>query len=181
MGGGCAATDSAQVATASGGSAGAYARGRYTAAQIGTSVPITIGAKGTGGAAGNNSGIDGGNTVIGTLMTCPGGPGGSGSSAVSNSFPAATRPTARSSVSTGGNIINSAGEGGQAGIYCGSVISGCGGTPPFGSGGSSAQNQAGNVGTGYGAGGGGASSLSNVAGRPGGDGTAGVAIIFEYA
>lgn len=65
------------VASGAGG-AGEYAEGVFTAAQIGASQTITIGAVGT---AGNNTGGNGGNAAtssFGALMTAIGGSGGTG-------------------------------------------------------------------------------------------------------
>ena len=59
-----------------GGGAGGYSQAIFTAADIGSSVTVTIGAGGSGGAAGNNVGSSGGSTTFGALITCTGGAGG---------------------------------------------------------------------------------------------------------
>ncbi len=68
-----------------GGGGGEYAEGWFTAAQIGASQAVTIGAV---GAAGSNTGGDGGTggtTSLGALLTAIGGTGGTGSGSDSTS------------------------------------------------------------------------------------------------
>lgn len=83
-GGGGGAKGGAAVTTAGGGGgAGKYQRLLATAAQIGASQAVTIGAAGTAGAATPTNGGDGGNTSVGTLCVGPGGSGGNSSSTTS--------------------------------------------------------------------------------------------------
>lgn len=82
--GGSAATGAGTVSAAGGGGGGEYARGIFTASNIGASKTVTIGAGGLAGSAGNNNGGTGGSTSIGILITAIGGSGGTGSAAAVN-------------------------------------------------------------------------------------------------
>ncbi|MCQ4188155.1 DUF2793 domain-containing protein, partial [Methylocystis suflitae] len=86
-GGGGAGARQAAGAIASGGGGGGgggIAKGKFTPAQIGGGLTVTIGAGGTGGAAqtvdsaAGNNGTAGGNTTFGTLLFAGGGGAGSG-------------------------------------------------------------------------------------------------------
>src|SRR6186713_630583 len=74
-GGGGGAIISAAIGqyTGGGGGAGGYSRTYATAAMIGASQTVTIGAAGAGGAAGANNGTAGGSTSVGTLCIAGGG------------------------------------------------------------------------------------------------------------
>lgn len=76
--GGCATTAGTQSAVSGGGGGGAYSYSLLTAATVGASQTVTIGAGGTAGTAGNNAGGAGGASSLGTLVTANGGAGGSG-------------------------------------------------------------------------------------------------------
>lgn len=65
-----------QYGVSGSGSAGGYSRKLITAATIGASQAVTVGAGGTGGAAGANPGVDGGTTSVGALIQATGGAGG---------------------------------------------------------------------------------------------------------
>jgi hypothetical protein len=111
--GGIAGT-AAGINGSGGGGGGAYSRKIATAAQIGASQTVTIGAGGTAGAAGNNNGGNGGTTSVGTLCTAPGG-----------SF---------SSGRTGITGFSFGGAGGVAGTADFSLAGGAGGTAFYASG-----------------------------------------------
>lgn len=64
-----------------GGGSGSYSRKYLTAAQIGQSQPVTIGAGGVGGTSGLNNGSSGGDTSFGTLCIGKGAAGGVAGSA----------------------------------------------------------------------------------------------------
>lgn len=182
-GGGAASGGGAIYVSAGGGGAGGYARVLYTAAQIGASKAVTIGAAGAAGSAGNNVGGTGGTTTFGaTLFTMTGGIGGAGGSTAGNATTAAGGTTTVSS----GTIIASvsgmpghSGTGAGTGVYAGT--GGNGGTSPFGAGGigpSSGANATGGAAQGYGAGGGGGADLTGT--QTGGAGTAGFLVVTEY-
>lgn len=82
-----------------GGGGGAYARTYVTAAQVGASQTVTIGAGGTPGSAGANAGGAGGDTSVGSLCV---GKGGAGGGYVTNAVIA--------SVTNGGSASSSTGD-----------------------------------------------------------------------
>lgn len=191
-GGGCATTSAIQVAGAGGGGGGAYVRSVLSAATIGASKAVDIGALGAGGSAGNNNGSNGSDTTLGTtLVVAKGGLGGTGS--------AATGTSGSVSGGVGGGtgtgtfaIEGGQGQGGVA-IYQATAYNaqgGAGGSSFFGQGGRqiiriaiSGSSNAGrppDTATMYGAGGGGACNTISCADKAGGDGIAGVMIITEY-
>ncbi|WP_425622380.1 DUF2793 domain-containing protein [Methylocystis sp. SB2] len=117
-GGGGSGARTASGAAASGGAGGGgggLARGRFTAAQIGASKAVAIGAGGSGGAAqttnstNGNAGSAGGVTTFGTLLHAGAGGGGAGGQ------------------------IGGASGGGGAGSQASSGLSGSGGTGGVGS------------------------------------------------
>ena len=169
------------VYTGGGGGGGEYAKGIFTASQIGASQAITIGTGGLGntGSAGN-AGLT---SSIGTLMTALGGSGGfanagaggstsfggsGGSGGTGGYFRAAGQ---HGGPSTGDNFP---GGGGVA-------VTGSGGSSLLGNGGASFDaNVAGGNGVGYGSGGGGIVSIFNGTAYNGGNGSSGICIITEY-
>ncbi|WJK11135.1 hypothetical protein [Pseudomonas fluorescens] len=180
---GIAATNGSQVSLAGGGASGSYAEAWLSAAAIGTSQVITVGAKGIAGAIAGSAG-PGGTSSFGSLVSAPGG-GGSPYVGVINitdfglfvgGFP--------SSSATGGNIVNSAGSAGSPGInLTGSILAGHGAVSPLGGGGygNSAALSLAAPGSGYGSGAGGIANALTQPGRPGAVGAPGVVIIYEYA
>ncbi len=141
----------------------------------GNTLALTVGAAGTAGAAGNNAGVDGGDTILAsgtqtitTLTASKGGGGAAGSSGTAGSAGTGTNGdlnwTAAPSIA-GLVSANPAGRTGQTGLGFG--------LPAF----PSSAEGAGVSGTGYGAGGTGGNSIgTNMAGAAG---TAGCAI-FEW-
>lgn len=77
-GGGTANSGATTGTSGGGGGGGSYARKVCTAADIGASKAVTIGAGGSGGSAGNNNGSAGGDTSVGSLCIGKGGSGGGG-------------------------------------------------------------------------------------------------------
>lgn len=161
-----------------GGGGGGYARAVKTAAAIGASQTVTIGAGGTGGSAGANNGAAGGDTSVGVLVV---GKGGSGGLATTSSGVAA----ASAGGVAGTGDFTSAGEGGAGGFYSLTTttlsVSGKGGNSAFG-GGASGISSSGTGSTGglYGGGGSGACNNTSATNRAGGSGADGVVIIVEY-
>lgn len=179
-GGGGGAEDSTGIGIAcgSGGGAGGYARLTASAATIGASQTVTIGAGGAGGTAGPNPGSNGGTTSVGTLVSATGGTGGSQGSAANGDIGFGSPGGVGSS-----GDINISGGPGYPGIgYTSSgnrCASGSGGNSYFGSGGISVNDAPGQSGAGYGGGGSGAATVFDAA-EAGGNGTDGVVIITEY-
>jgi hypothetical protein len=165
-----------------GGGAGATAMRLFTAAEIGASVAVTIGAAGAGG-VGGVSGGNGGTTSFGALMSATGGTGG----AIGFGGALSSAAGGAGGSATGGTVNNPGGGGGAGfgGYVSGAFLMGAGGTGgsnEFGGGGRGggvATSNFGGDGGGFGCGGGGAGGGNVVAN--GGSGRAGVVIIYEYA
>jgi hypothetical protein len=181
-GGGAPTTTVSNTSCGSGGGAGEYAVGIFTAATIGASQAVTIGAGGTGvsGAAGNN----GGTTSVGALITANGGTGGLASTSASLIVTAVGQ--AGGTGGTGGDY-RCDGANGTFGVsafgVAGSTIQGHGGdggNSYLGAGGRGALS-AGNGGGGhlYGSGGGGSLTFASAA-TTGGSGDPGIVIVTEY-
>lgn len=176
-GGGAAITGAGQVSLGSGGAAGAFAISRLTSGFSG--VAITVGAAGVGaaGAAGGN----GGTSSFGTLISAPGGLGGSATGAQT---PPWATGVSSSIIATGGNITNGPGESGSESIALSASVAfgGQGGQTRYGGGGGIANSNLDGATT-YapGAAGGGAANLASQAtARKGGNGGAGLVIVWEY-
>lgn len=168
-GGGGAPGGSAGSNYASGGGAGAYVRSLVTAANVGASQVVTIGAAGTA-STGNTAAGNGGNTSVGTLAVAGGGTAGTQSSS-SITYPGGLGGTA----TTPANGVGVNGQNGGAGQSNG-ALTGFGGSGPFGAGGYGVTSgTAGVAGSGFGAGGSGANSTNL-----GGAGSPGFVLITEY-
>lgn len=183
-GGGTAATGASTYAAAGGGASGSYGEGRYTAAQIGASQTITIGAGGASGGAGASGG-SGGTTSFGTLMSCPGGGGCAASGAATAPFSSSFG--AIGAAPTGANIVSAQGAPGGVAVVLGGggALSGPGaGSPLLGGGGGGPAMTAGSNGTaanGYGAGGSGSCGAVSDIARAGAAGKGGIVIVWEFA
>lgn len=178
------ATNSTQQNAGAGGGSGAYSKIICTAATIGASQTVTVGAGGnppSSGAVG--TGTTGGNTSVGTLCIAAGGLSGTGALS-SAPFSGGGFPGAASSctgtIKLNGNPGRSAVGGALSGVYC---CSGDGGASIFGGAGLSAApatTSGGAAGT-FGSGGSGAANQAGQAANPqGGVGGAGVIIITEF-
>jgi hypothetical protein len=77
-GGGGTSNVTGATYSGAGGGAGGHSADLASAAQIGSSQTVTVGAAGNGGAAGANNGSSGGNSSVGTHCTANGGSGGGG-------------------------------------------------------------------------------------------------------
>lgn len=179
-GGGAAATGAGQSSVGSGGGSGEYAEATVSAATIGASQTVTIGAGGTAnsGATGGN----GGNTSLGAIVTANGGSGGiTSASAVSGQANGGAGGTG----GTGGSFRANGQHGTQTYqiVATSSLIPGDGGNSQFGAGGQGSTAitaGTGSAGTVYGSGGGGSGNTSSLTAKLGGVGTAGIIIIDEY-
>jgi len=178
-GGGGAASIGSNYQVGGGGGGAGYSRTVASAATVGASQTVTIGAAGTAGAAGNNAGGAGGDTSVGAICIGKGGTGGGGST-----------------TSPGGGAGGVAGTGdfsvpGQQGHFGGNNASttlagyiGNGGAAAlgFGYGGmqaTSATPTAGVAGQNYGAGGSGGQAFGTGT-AAGGAGTAGIVVVTEF-
>ena len=182
-GGGAYGANTDQFNLGGGGGSGAYSRRLLTAAQIGASQTVTIGAAGVGGTGGTvpGTGGAGGDTSVGILVVAKGGTGGGGTGGGSLAFPGAG-----GSGAAGTGTVTASGAPGGGGMFgSGSVfgVSNEGGSSVFGGGGGlntfAANITNGADATNYGSGGSGAVGY-NGAGRVGGNGSAGIVIITEY-
>lgn len=177
-GGGAANTSASTVNGGGGGGGGSYSMSSLTAAQIGVSQTVTIGAAGTAGSAGNNNGGNGGNTSLGILVVANGGSLGGGAASNNTGLGGAggTGGTGTLKID-GGEGIDGNRNANTPVIY---GISGGSSPRGYGSGGLYLPGLAGEVGKGYGAGGGGGSSFNAGGSRAGAAGTAGIIVITEY-
>ena len=178
-GGGTQATNSTQIAIGGGGGAGAFSRSRLTTGFSGAVVTVGVPGTASAGAAGGA----GGSSAFGAAISCPGGFGGQLGGASNNSSSTLVQATARSLVSTGGNLLNISGQPSVCGLYIVGVapISGAGAGGPYGCGGNAATYLAGQSANGGGAGGGGACANTSSAALAGGAAGAGIVTIWEYA
>lgn len=166
---------------AGGGGAGGYARKISTAADIGASQAVTVGAGGAAGASGNNPGGNGGDTSVGAICIGKGGTGGEGG-ATSDPGNGGAGGVA------GTGDFTPVGAPGGSGIYAGAAsafaLSGYGGSSIYGGGGvakiANAATVAGAAGSNYGGGGSGGASHGDASNAAGGAGAAGVVIVTEY-
>lgn len=198
-GGGSGGADGVGVAAdvglaSGGGGGGEYAEGRFTAADIGASQAVTIGAVGSAGSNTGGNGGTGGTTSLGSLLTCIGGSPGTGTG--SNSTSSADRAGGVGGTGgTGGYLRIAGGDGGKGTAEIdatddpGRVTGGRGGDSFLGRGGvetstqystgGGATDQAGNVGKDYGGGASGAVD-NDTTGSAGAAGGAGIVIITEF-
>ncbi|MFS2112231.1 hypothetical protein ACCC88_21255 [Sphingomonas sp. Sphisp140] len=177
-GGGSAATSGAQGAAGSGGSSGSYARARFTTGFAGVAVTVGTGGAPTSAASLGNAGSA---SSFGALVTAPGGLGGNpGFATTPGVIVGGTTP---GPISTGGNLMNTAGNPGHHGfvLTTGMVVGGNGGGSVFGGGGNGGGNGAGLNGLAPGAAGGGASGIAASAARNSGAGANGLVIVYEYS
>jgi hypothetical protein len=183
-GGGGIAGAAGFTGAAAGGAPGGYSRAIKTAAQIGASQTVTIGAAGAAGPAGANNGSAGGSTSVGTLCAANGGNGGNFTTSGS------VGPPSAGAVSGTGDFAPSgaAGTGGFGYLSATPLFlnyaAGSGGSTLFGAGGTSvagnANSVAGHNAGGYGAGGSGAASQNSATNAAGGNGAPGITIITEF-
>lgn len=179
-GGGAGASAGSQSAVGGGGGGGSYGRSILTAAQIGVSQAVTIGAAGAAGANTGGTGGTGGASSLGVLVTTNGGIGGAGTT-------------------TAAAVIAAGGDGGAAGTATVAIPGGNGGvgyaavvTGFSGYGGASFYSGSiygiplssgttnGTAGLLYGGGGAGASNANGAGASTGGAGAAGIIVITEY-
>lgn len=175
-GGGGGGGSNGTAATGAGGGAGGHCFRLISAATIGASQTVTIGAAGSAGSSSGGTGGSGGNSSLGALMTANGGAGGTGNT---NASTGAVAGGAGGTASTGD--INITGFAGEAAFVAstGVFVSGRGANSLYGAGGAAKtgnSSQSGNAATGYGAGGGGGVQSSGA----GGAGVAGICIVTEY-
>lgn len=179
-----------QAGASGGGGGGGTSIKTYTAAQLGASAAVVIGAAGAAGASASSTGGNGGNSTFtpagaGAVLTANGGVGAVGSAgsaaAGSNGNAGGTPGTAS------GGDLNLTGERGGTGWWIAAgllVIGGAGGASSRGQGGAifggGSSQLVGLAGAGFGAGGAGSWSAAGGSSVAGVAGTIGVCIITEY-
>lgn len=173
--GGAPATAAGAFSGSPGASSGSYAKCMLTAAQIGASQVVTIGAAGAAGSGSSfpSTGGNGGTSSLGSLIICPGGIGSQSYGPTGSTVFMTGGAAQASAPTTSGTVIESvAGNNGGAafGSAAGGVIGGVGGISPMSS--TAASPGAGATGTALGA------SAAAIAGNAG---YAGKIIIWEYA
>ena len=177
-GGSCAASSASQGAAAGGGSSGSFSRARLVNGFAG--VAITVGEGGAAPAPGVNSGLPGGETSFGSLVTAPGGLGAVGGAAYT--APAILGGRSPGGIGVGANLLAVTGSAGEAGFVLAPTVvyGGNGGASFYGGSPRGGGNTPGNAGGAPGAGGGGASSGAAGPARSGGAGAAGLVTIYEF-
>ncbi|WP_052742277.1 hypothetical protein [Pseudomonas frederiksbergensis] len=176
------ATAATQTAAAGGGASGSYGEAWLTAAQIGASQAVLVGAGGAAGPIGGAGGT-GGTSSMGVLLTAPGGGGSPAGTVVSSTSSGLASGGASGPVTVGGNVLNTSGQQGNIGFALNSqTLGGSGGSNPIGSGGiAGGASTAPTAGTGYGGGAGGVSSGLSSAAKAGVVGSPGAFFYFEYS
>ena len=182
-GGGGVDGDGANTGGAGGGGAAGGTAIKLITSGLGATETVTVGAGGPGGAAGANTGSAGGTSSFGSHCSAAGGAGGSGKTAVAHS-------QATMAIGGAGGLgvngdINIRGGSGQFGISAGNSsgenASGEGGDSFFGGGARSIQgDNAGRDAAGIGGGGSGGSTNNVTDNYAGGDGAAGIVVVYEY-
>jgi hypothetical protein len=180
-GGGTAQVSGTAALAGGGGGAGSYGEGLYTAATIGATQTVTVGANGLPNASGTGS-------SLGTLLVTNG--GNTGGNAANNTVNAGGPGGNAGS----GGFINLPGIDGMAGFAAAAatsalgqvvIVGGQGANSPVGVGGLSpiltiTGSTAGSLGSGFGAGGSGAVYNGTTGSAPGGGGSPGIVIITEF-
>ena len=179
-GGGAAgpvATGAGQFSVSGGAGAGGYSKGVFSAAAVGVSQAVVIGAGGAGGLGG--VGTTGGTSSVGALISATGGQSGAAVGATASVF---GRGGAGGTGSIGG--VTTRGSGGDTGLGNSTfTAAGWGGSSAVGQGGEGSAfvaHQAGTPATGRGAGGGGSTNGPGQIVLVGAAGSAGLVIITEY-
>ena len=194
-GGGGDNTASTEGAAGGGGGAGGYIKGIRTAAELPSTLNITIGAGGSGGSAAGGNGSSGGNTVVGnagagfSAITAGGGGGGDGDAGGTgrvnldggSSGTNSGHDHSKGDIEVSGMPGSNADRMSLSGVSAATGIAmGRGGHTLYGSGGrhNSSHGPYGSVG--YGAGGTGSWQHNSDAADAGGDGKDGLVVITEY-
>ncbi len=188
--GGVPVTSSTQNAVSGGGGAGSYIKGRLTAAQVGASVPVTIGPGGGAGASGSGGG-NGGTSSFGAFLSAPGGSGAPPSAAVSLSagYAYAAGGGNGGTLPSGNAVSAGTGQAGNIGLITSSALinGGTGGpshfgaTPPSLSVSLRGSSNAPVSGASPGAGASGGSNNTSCAAQGGASGASGLLIVWEFS
>lgn len=178
-GGGSTGGGAGFASAGAGGGGGGYSRELLTAATIGASQAVTVGAGGTAGASPGGNGGTGGTSSLGALLSATGGLGGGGQ--IADGGVAWYTTAGGGGGASGGSFNVQGGSGIPALIFGtrGAAFSGAGGNSVYGGGANGTNIQAdGSLGGNYGGGGSGAASTTN--NHAGGAGAPGIVIITEF-
>lgn len=181
-GGGVPATAAGQSGAGAGGHAGAKSQSRFTAAQIGASQAVTIGA---GGVGTNGAGPAGSATTLGALLSAAGGLGGPTTGATAALIPTDLNIAVQSAT---GNVRGWTTTGERGLVFSAArAWGGSGGANEWGgsgrgvlTAGSASAGGNGSANTGAGGGGGAINNLATGGGVNGGNGGSGLLIVREY-
>lgn len=176
--GGTAGTSGTQNAASGGAGGGGYSEKVILRSALAASETVTVGAKGTGGATGNNDGTSGGTTSFGSHCSATGGSLSTGAVATASD----SYETGGAGGTGSGGDINIDGDGGGAGVCLGGkrTRSNDGGSSML-SGASRAANIGSFAGADYGGGASGCNNNASIAsGRAGSDGADGIVIVEIY-
>jgi hypothetical protein len=179
-GGGSANSAGGSAAGGGGGGGGSISIKLSTAATVGASQTVTIGAVANGGSAGNNAGTAGNDTSIGSICVGKGGSAGGGSDGTASGTAGAGGVAGTGDLTFVGN---SGTTGPKASIITVALMTGRGGSGPLGGsagGGNVSTNTNGAAGANYGAGGNGGVSWNGGGTASGGNGAQGVAFVLEF-
>ncbi|HVW99249.1 MAG TPA: hypothetical protein VHA52_02245 [Candidatus Babeliaceae bacterium] len=183
-GGGTSTTSTSQTSVGGAGGGGSYCRLTASAALIGVSQTITIGAGGSAGSTGGGAGGNGGTTTVGSLLSAGGGSGGDGGAVEPDQWPT---QGGGGGTATGGDINVNGQSGSQGWGTINGSFGGRGADSYFGAGGlgptattTSGTPAPGFDALGYGSGGSGSAIVQSMTGQIGGAGAPGIVIITEY-
>ncbi len=172
----------AENSAAGGGGAGGYSTERIGAP--GATETVTVGTGGAGGAAGNNAGVAGLTSSFGSGpadLTATGGAGGAGGSSTATDTTGGTGGAGGAGAD--GDVNGTGGDGG-GGIHFGggTGFSGAGGDSILGGGGAQVANAGvGEAATANTGGGGSGAATNDATDRVGGNGAAGLVVVWEYS
>jgi hypothetical protein len=174
---GASATGTTTISVGTGGQSGAYCEFYMTAA----STSATVGAGGAPGTTGN--GGTGGNSTFGSLAALPGGVGGGIAGAAAPPFTQVTGGASGSPTGTANFVVAISGQLGMPAIVVSTaaILSGSGGSNPFGTGGNASVGGVAQTGSGFGSGGGGAANPVSTSARNGTIGFPGYWLVDEFA
>lgn len=176
-GGGVANSSAGNSTGAGGGGSGGFSMSTLSAADVGASKVVTVGAAGSGGTSGGGTGGAGGSTSLGSLVIANGGSGGPGANDGNGRAGGAGATAGTGDVALTG-ATGGRGSGGVNITF--QLIGGRGAASVFGSGGSESGGHAGIASNVVGAGGGGAYSIGGNGAFAGGAGGSGLCIVREF-
>lgn len=186
-GSGGTACTAADTCAGAGGGGGGYCRKTYTAALLGATATVVVGAKGTAGTAGANPGTAGGNSTFtpagaGVVLTANGGGGGAGGTGTTGAQLVQNGGAGGTALS--GDLIIHGSQGGLTLVVNGAAasaifVAGAGGSSYLSQTTRAVNNTGSNAAHNYGGGGQGRPNVSG-ANEAGNDGADGLCLITEY-